>query len=117
MSDTYIALFSVTAPGSWHVSFPDLPGCDAWGANFKEVYDAARRNLADRLNNSDRPAPRARSTVELLIDAQRDDRLRQQFVKAAMHPVSPAMEEELAPVELVALRTRRGNGSNPEIAS
>ena len=117
MKDTYIALFTVVAPENWHVSFPDLPGCDAWGRNFKEVFDAARRTLADRLNNSDRPAPRARSTVELLIDAQRDDRLRQQLVKAAMHPVAPATEDDLAPMELVAWRARRGSGSNPEITS
>jgi len=116
MSVRYIGLFTA-APGSWQVCFPDLPGCDASGKSFKEAFEAARRTLADRLSNSDQPAPRARSTVELLIDAQRDDRLYQQLIKAAMHPVGPATEDDLAPKELVAWQAGSGNGSNPEIPS
>ena len=40
MRDTYIGLFTVVATENWHVSFPDLPGCDAWGRSFKEIFDA-----------------------------------------------------------------------------
>jgi predicted RNase H-like HicB family nuclease len=115
MREPYIGLFSVAAPGKWHVCFPDLPGCAGSGRNFKEVFDAARRVLTTRLKNADKPAPRARSTVELLIDAQRDECLRRQVVNAAMHPVSPATDDDMAPLELVAWRGRRGSNSNPEI--
>ena len=76
MNNTYIGLFTVIAPGSWHVTFPDLPGCDAWGKNFKEVFDAARKALADRLNvplskfqvNLDRYGNTSAAAVAIALD-------------------------------------------------
>ena len=118
MKEEYIGLFTTPMPGSWRVSFPDLPGCEASGKSFQDAFYAARQLLTDRLKQSDQPAPRPRSTVELLIDAQRDSRLRQQLVNAAMHPISPdGAEKELAPLDLVAWQARGGDGSNPKVGT
>ena len=57
------------------------------------------------LRELDEPAPRPRSSAELMIDAQRDWVLCRQFVDAVFDPVSPSDEEELAPLALVAARS------------
>ncbi len=117
MNDAYIGLFTAVTPGNWRVSFPDLLGCVVWGNTFKEAFFPAREALAETLKNSDRQAPRPRSTVELLIDAQRDSALREELVSAAMHSVEPAAETELAPIDLVAWQDRGRDGSNPNIGT
>jgi predicted RNase H-like HicB family nuclease len=104
-NDNYIALFRALPKDKWRVVFPDLPGCEAKGENFKEAFQAARRALARHLHELEDYAPRPRSTAELLIDAQRDWVLCRQFVDAVMHPVPPADVDELAPLELVAIRS------------
>ncbi len=114
MKDTYIGLFKADAPGCWDVIVPDLPGCEAHGSSFKEVLQLAGRAVAQRLRNADRSPPRPRSTVELLIDAQRDETLRRQLVNTAMHPIDLPEEKELAPLELVARRAS-GESSNPQV--
>jgi predicted RNase H-like HicB family nuclease len=111
-NDDYIALFRALPKDKWRVTFPDLPGCEARGENFKEAFLAARRALRDHLAELEDYAPRPRSTAELLIDAQRDWVLCRQFVDAVMHPVTPADEDELAPIELVAARLA---SSTPQI--
>jgi hypothetical protein len=115
-NDSYIGLFRTFAPkGKWRVSFPDLPGGEVCGSNFKEVFEAARKALAAHLRDLDGPPPRPRSTAELLIDAQRDWMLCREFVDAVMHPVEPApADEELAPLDLVAMRAGGGERSTPE---
>jgi predicted RNase H-like HicB family nuclease len=104
-NDDYIALFSALPKDKWRVTFPDLPGCEAKGESFKEAFQAARRALIDHLAELDDYRPRPRSSAELLIDAQRDWVLCRQFVDAIMHPVPPAEDDELAPIELVAMRS------------
>jgi len=95
-----------------------LPGCEASGKSFKDVFHSARKVLTARLKQSDGPAPRPRSTVELLIDAQRDSCLRQQLVNAAMHPIKPdGAEKELAPLDLVAWQSRGGDSSTPKVGT
>jgi hypothetical protein len=90
------------------VTFPDLPGCEARGSSFKEVLQAAREALAARLDEIDGLPPRARSSAELLIDAQRDWQLCREFVDAVMYPVEPATPGEArAPLELVAIQHGR----------
>jgi predicted RNase H-like HicB family nuclease len=111
-SDSYIGLFRALPHGKWKVRFPDLPGCEATGSNFKEVFVAARHALARHLSEMDRMPPRARSSAELLIDAQRDWKLCQDFVDAVMHPVEPlALEDERAPLGLVAAQMQGGGAS------
>ena len=100
-SDRYIGLFRCFPHGKWRVTFPDLPGCEAVGSSFKEVFLAAREALTDHLLMIDDP-PRPRSSVELMIDGQRDWGLGKAFVDAVMHPVEAAGGEETAPLELVA---------------
>jgi predicted RNase H-like HicB family nuclease len=111
-NDDYIALFRALPKDKWRVTFPDLPGCDVSGESFKDAFLAARRALRDHLAELDEPRPRPRSSAELLIDAQRDWVLCRQFVDAVMHPVPPAEEDELAPIELVAARSA---SSTPQI--
>ena len=117
MSDAYIGLFTAAGSGNWRVTFPDLPGCAVWGNSFKDVFLSARKVLTERLQHSDRLPPRPRSTVELLIDAQRDGTLRQQLVNAAMHPIEPASAKELAPLDVVAWKSKGRDGSNPEVGA
>jgi predicted RNase H-like HicB family nuclease len=116
-SDSYIGLFRAFPRGDWRVTFPDLPGCEARGRSFKEVFHAAQDALAEHLELMDEPAPRPRSTAELLIDAQRDWVLCREFVDAVMHPVRPAHAEERAPLELVAMRAGGGERSTPQIGA
>ena len=104
-NDDYIALFRALPKDKWRVTFPDLPGCEARGESFKEAFQAAQRALRDHLAELEDYAPRPRSSAELLIDAQRDWVLCRQFVDAVMHPVPPAEEDELAPIELVAMHS------------
>jgi predicted RNase H-like HicB family nuclease len=116
-SDSYIGLFRAQPRDHWRVCFPDLPGCEARGSSFKEVFEAARKALADHLADIGGPWPRPRSSAELLIDAQRDWRLCRDFVDAVMHPVEPARpSEDLAPPELVAL-VKGGRHSNPQVGA
>ena len=117
MSEAYIGLLTVAGSGNWRVSFPDIPGCVVWGDSFKDAYLSARKVLTERLQHSDRPLPRPRSTVDLLIDAQRDSAFRQQLVNAAMHPIEPESAKELAPLDVVAWRTKGGDGSNPKVGA
>ena len=114
MSEAYIGIVTAAGQRNWRISFPDLPGCVVWGDSFKDAFDSARQVLAQTLSNSARPPRRPRSTAELLIDAQRDSILRAQLVNAAMHPIEPAKSKELAPLELVAWKTKGGDGSNPQ---
>ncbi len=108
-NNAYIGLFRTFPEGSWKVSFPDLPGCSAKGSSFKEALEAARHALSDWLSELQEDAPRARSTAELMIDAQRDWRLCREFVDAVMHPVEPIDEERgLAPIDLVAAQAGGG---------
>ena len=103
----YIGLFRTFPGGDWQVSFPDLPGCIARGQSFKDTFEAAGEALADHLADLDGPAPRPRSSAELLIDAQRDWQLTRQFVDAVIHPVAPnSGETGRAPADLVAIAAR-----------
>lgn len=113
-NDGYIALFRALPKGKYRVTFPDLPGCEARGENFKDAFQAARRALRGHLAELDEYAPRPRSTAELLIDAQRDWVLCRQFVDAVMHPVTPAEDDELAPIDLVAMHSAP---STPQIGT
>lgn len=116
-SDSFIGLFRALPHGKWLVTFPDLPGREAQGSTFKEVFHAAREALAERLAELEGPWPRPRSSAELLIDAQRDRRLCREFVDAVMHPVKPASDEERAPIELVALRASGSGHPDPQIGA
>ena len=112
---SYIGLFRVASPKKWEVSFPDLPGCEADGSSFKEVFENGRVALADELDELGGLRPRPRSTAELLIDAQRDPRLREALARAVMHPVDPALDnEKVVPVELIARRGMAGGASSPQ---
>ena len=113
-NDDYIALFRALPKDKWKVTFPDLPGCEARGENFKEAYQAARKALKRHLSALEQPYPRPRSSAELLIDAQRDWVLCRQFVDAVMHSVPPAEDDELAPIELVAAHSA---SSTPQIGT
>jgi len=113
--DCYIGLFRALPRGKWHVKFPDLPGCEARAESFKEALRAAQEALANYLSDLEEFPPRARSTAELLIDAQRDWVLCRDFVDAVMHPVHPVSAEERAPLDLVA--ASRGGHPGPQIAS
>ena len=110
-TEPYIGLFRAFAPGNWHVTFPELPECEVKGTSFKEVVEASRQAVADCLSELEDPLPaRPRSMTELLIDAQRDTLLGQQLVHAVMHPVQPAEPDDLAPLDIVAARSRGGGG-------
>jgi predicted RNase H-like HicB family nuclease len=111
-NDDYIGLFRALPKDKWRVTFPDLPGCEARGENFKDAFLAARRAIREHLAELDDYRPRPRSSAELLIDAQRDWVLCRQFVDAVMHPVRPADEDEVAPIELVAMHS---TPSTPQI--
>jgi predicted RNase H-like HicB family nuclease len=112
-SDSYIGLFRAQPRDHWRVCFPDLPGCEARGSSFKEVFEAARKALADHLAEIEGPWPRPRSSAELIIDAQRDWRLCRDFVDAVMHPVEPARPSKLhVPPDAGGL----GQMSNPQLA-
>ncbi len=113
----FIGLFRTVPHGRWHVCFPDLPGCEIEGRSFKEVFEESRRALSEHLADLDDPAPRPRSTAELLIDAQRDARLCRLLAEAVMHPVEPAASDGLAPLALVAARSRGGNSLPPQIGT
>lgn len=117
-SDRYIGLFRALPKDKWRVTFPDLPGCEARGESFRQVFEAARQALADHLAELSPPWPRPRSSAELLIDAQRDWKLCRDFVDAVMHPVEPATaaEQERAPLDLVAMQAKKV-ASNPEIGA
>jgi predicted RNase H-like HicB family nuclease len=117
-NESYIGLFRALPRGKWRVSFPDLPGCEVRGNSFREVFEGSRRALSEHLADLDPPYPRPRSSAELFIDAQRDWHLCQQFVDAVLHPVEPAeLDEELAPLELVAAQAGGGGGRPPHIGS
>jgi hypothetical protein len=109
---SYIGFFRVLAPGRWEVNFPDLPGCEATGRNFKEVFEGARVALTEELAELAGREPRPRTTAELLIDAQRDPALAKQLARSVMHPVRPAVSaDDLVPLELWAARAK-GSGEN-----
>lgn len=95
-SEPFIGLFrSDPQQRIWHVTFPDLPGCEAIGKTFREAYESAQVALADELSST--PSHRRpRSTVELLIDANRDRKLQQDLAASAMHPVEPVFHLPLA---------------------
>ena len=116
-SDSYVGLFRALPNGDWRVGFPDLPGCEAKGKSFKEVFEAARHALSAHLKELGGPWPRPRSIAELMIDARGDWLLCRAFVDAVIHSVEPARsgEDELAPLELVAMRSRKNDPSNPQI--
>jgi hypothetical protein len=106
----------VLSPGSWEVSFPDLPGCEATGRNFKEVFEGAGAALAEELAELAGREPRPRTTAELLIDAQRDPVLAQELARSVMHPVRPAESaDDLVPLELLAARRRGGGEHSPQV--
>jgi predicted RNase H-like HicB family nuclease len=112
MSESYIALFKALPKDKWQVTFPDLPGCEARGDSFKAATEAAGMALARHLGDLDGPRPRPRTVEELLLDARGDWVLCRQFVDAVMLPVSPAEEDGLAPLELVAMGSA---SSTPQI--
>jgi predicted RNase H-like HicB family nuclease len=88
--ERFIGLFRTDPDaGAWRVTFPDLPGCEATGKSFKDVYEAAQVALADVLSGTFSHR-RPRSTVELLIDANRDRKLQRELAVSAMHPVEPS---------------------------
>ena len=117
-SDSYIGLFRAFPKNRWRVSFPDLPGCEAQGSSFKEVFEAARKALAAHLRELDSPWPRPRSTAELMIDARGDWQLCRTLADTVMHPVEPARpDEERAPLDLVAMQGAGGSRSNPQIGA
>ena len=115
--NAYIGLFRTFPRGRWEVTFPDLPGCEARGRTFKEVFGASREALAEYLSELGDPLPRPRSTAELLIDAQRDWLLAQELAHSVMHPVEPAARDDLAPLELVALQSRSGGSYPPQFGA
>ena len=115
--DRYIGLFRTRPGGSWRVTIPDLPGCEAVGTSFGEVLERAREALAEHLqdlDDRDDPRPRARTMSELMSDGQRDWLLCRAFVDALMHPVEPAVPQQ-PPLDLIA--TSRNAGSGPLIVS
>lgn len=114
-TSSYVGLFRVLSPGSWRVRFPDLPGCEAVGKNFKEVFDGARIALTEELAELAGREPRPRSTAELLIDARRDPALAGELARSVMHPVKPAESTDLAPIELVAARVKGGGEDSPQV--
>jgi predicted RNase H-like HicB family nuclease len=104
--ERFIGLFRTEpAEGKRRVTFPDLTGCEATGRTFKEVFEAARSALADALIGSP-SRPRPRSTVELLIDANRDAKLQRELALSAMHPVEP-MFNAFAAIALKGVPERR----------
>lgn len=118
MKDSYIGLFRAFPRGNWEVKFPDLPGCQARGTSFKDVFEAARQALAEYLAEVDGLPPRPRSSAELLIDAQRDWSLCRDFANSVMYPVKPAdRDQDLAPIELVARCAGGGEQAGPLIGA
>ena len=110
---SYFAIVHKDEDSAVGVVFPDLPGCEARGENFKEAFQAAGRALARHLRALDEPPPRPRSSAELMIDAERDWVLCRDFVDAVMHPVR-ASDDELAPLSLVAARSA---SSTPQLST
>jgi predicted RNase H-like HicB family nuclease len=104
---SYVGLFRAVSKGDWQVKFPDLPGCRARAGSFPQALEAARGAVADYLRELDGPAPRPRSAAEIMIDGQRDWLLCRDFVDAVIYPIE-LPDEDLAPVELVAMRSRSG---------
>ena len=116
--ESYIGLFRALPHGRWRVMFPDLPGCEVQGNSFGEVFKASRQALSEHLAELDLPWPRPRSSAELIFDAQRDWHLCRQFADAVMHPVELAgLDEDLAPLELVAAQAKGGGGRPPHVGS
>lgn len=104
---SYVGLFRGNGAGGWSVSFPDLPGCEAEGADFRSAHDRAAERLATHLAEMDRP-PRPRSAMELTLDAAGDPALARSFVNAVMHAVTPS-----EPLDAVPLASRRGSTPVP----
>jgi predicted RNase H-like HicB family nuclease len=66
----YVALFSEMTVGGWHVQFPDLPDCDAYGFTIDDATRAATMALAARASNDSAELPSPRDLTEV----QRDER-------------------------------------------
>ena len=96
---SYVGLFRSNGAGGWSVSFPDLPGCKAEGADFRMAFHQAAERLATHLAEMDRP-PRPRSAMELTLDAAGDPVLARSFVNAVMHTVTPSEPLDAVPVAL-----------------
>lgn len=105
----YVGLFRSNGAGGWSVSFPDLPGCEAEGADFRMALDHAAERLAGHLAEMDRP-PRPRSAMELTLDAAGDPALARSFVNAVMHMVAPS-----EPPQTLPMAARRGSTPVPAI--
>ena len=57
----YAMLFQTDEDGNINVSFPDLPGCNTWGANDKEAIEnaaAAYHAYAEAMYDHGRPMPK-----------------------------------------------------------
>ena len=61
----YIAILRATR-GEWHALFPDIPDCEAHGADLDQVKFAAANELTQRIhmNGFKAPPPRDLSEIE-----------------------------------------------------
>jgi predicted RNase H-like HicB family nuclease len=63
----YMAVLVPQPEGSWHVHFPDFPGCRAEGAHLQQAIGAARQAAFQRLDtaaaNGAVPIPRALGAI------------------------------------------------------
>ncbi len=71
---TYAALVRQDADGGVGISFPDLPGCTAFGESLEATCKTARKALASHLaqlsaNGASIPEPSSASDVQALMDA------------------------------------------------
>ena len=71
---TYAALVRQDADGGIGISFPDLPGCTAFGESLEATCKTARKALASHLaqlsaNGASIPEPSSASDVQALMDA------------------------------------------------
>jgi predicted RNase H-like HicB family nuclease len=92
-NDSYIGLFRAFPKREWRVKFPDLPGCEATGANLQDTLESARAALAEHLRDA-REQPRPRTRAELLSDAQGNWLFCREFVDAVMLPVEPVRRDD-----------------------
>jgi predicted RNase H-like HicB family nuclease len=96
----YVAILSQSIVGEWHVQFPDVPGCGAYGFTVTDATFAAATALANRAENSVAlPLPRELTEIEQDEEWLRRNGVDLSRIVVAMVPGPAQLEDASKPAD------------------